>query len=74
MAAGWARSRGIEKVTAVKADWDTHGKQAGYLRNIAMADMDPEMIIAFPGGKGTMMMKGIGLKRGIEVLDHYEIL
>ena len=31
-----------------RADWDTHGKAAGPLRNQAMID-DADMLVAFPG-------------------------
>ncbi len=33
----WARSRG-HKVTQMPADWNRYGKQAGYIRNVDMAD------------------------------------
>lgn len=46
------------------ADWDTHGKKAGPLRNIQMADYldfcrdhgHSTQVLAFPGGSGTMHM------------------
>lgn len=34
----WALSRGIE-VRSFPADWDKHGKKAGHLRNIEMAEI-----------------------------------
>ncbi len=36
------------------ADWDKHGKAAGPIRNGEMIDSeDIDLVIAFPGGKGT---------------------
>lgn len=74
LAGNWAKKNKIEKITAVPADWNTHGKRAGYLRNIAMADLGPECCIAFPGGRGTMMMIGICLQRNIEVIRDHDII
>lgn len=63
----WALDRGIQ--TAVfEANWDIYGKQAGYLRNVAMADLQPDFVLAFPGGRGTQMMIEIARKQGIEVI------
>lgn len=62
----WARAHGIP-LTTVLADWRTHGKKAGYLRNVAMADLRPDIVLAAPGGKGTQMMVVIAAQRGIPV-------
>lgn len=45
------------KVTMFTADWDKHGKSAGPIRNQAMlsgtiGDL-ADLLIAFPGGRGT---------------------
>lgn len=41
-------------LTVYKADWKTHGKAAGPIRNKAMIDGEaPWFCLAFPGGKGT---------------------
>lgn len=51
-----------------KADWNKYGKRAGYLRNRQMLDEGkPDLVIAFPGGKGTAMMVDIACKAGVEV-------
>jgi hypothetical protein len=60
----WARMRNIPFQT-VNADWDTHGKRAGWLRNVAMADLKPDGVIALPGGVGTKMMLDIAKQRNI---------
>ena len=54
----------------INAEWDKYGKKAGYLRNIAMADENPDLVIAFPGGKGTSMMKKIAKERNISVKEY----
>lgn len=41
----------------VPADWRTHGKAAGPIRNQAMLDeCRPNLVLAFPGGRGTADM------------------
>jgi hypothetical protein len=55
-----AKQWALENYVPVKeynADWKTHGKSAGYKRNTQMLeDGQPELVVAFPGGKGTAMM------------------
>jgi len=53
------------------ADWDTHGKAAGPIRNQSMLDQNPgiELVIAFPGGKGTADMVARARKKGIPVVE-----
>lgn len=39
------------------ADWKVHGKAAGPLRNQRMLDQGkPDLVLAFPGGRGTADM------------------
>ena len=65
----YAHERDIE-VEVYPADWDKYGRRAGYLRNVQMAvEGKPDLIVAFPGGRGTAMMIGIGKERGIEVME-----
>jgi predicted Rossmann-fold nucleotide-binding protein len=55
-AAMWARSHGIP-VETFPADWNAHGKAAGPIRNRQMlTDGNPDLVIAFPGGRGTANM------------------
>jgi hypothetical protein len=52
----WAITKpGIETYVC-KADWDKHGKAAGPLRNAHMLEWKPNLVIAFPGGRGTADM------------------
>jgi hypothetical protein len=49
------------------AQWDRYGKRAGYLRNKQMLEEGrPNLVVAFPGGKGTAMMVKIAKEAGIE--------
>lgn len=68
LAKKWAIEAGLD-VIGIRADWDRHGRRAGYLRNVEMADLNPDYIIAFRGGRGTQMMIDIGERRGIRVFD-----
>jgi hypothetical protein len=52
----WATAHGIP-VEGYPADWETHGKKAGVLRNQQMIDEGkPDAAVAFPGGRGTADM------------------
>lgn len=57
-------------VETYEADWETHGTFAGPLRNKAMLQEGrPDLVIAFPGGKGTRSMVGLARKFGVEVIE-----
>jgi hypothetical protein len=49
------------------ADWTTHGKAAGPLRNQEMVDSGLDLLIAFPGGRGTADMTRRAEKAGVPV-------
>lgn len=51
------------------ANWDLYGKAAGPLRNKQMLEENPDIVIAFPGGKGTANMVKQARERGIEVRE-----
>jgi len=56
-------------VQTYAADWDSHGRAAGPIRNQRMIDDGkPDLVIAFPGGKGTEDMVRRAEKAGIEVM------
>lgn len=52
LAAQVAYSFGIH-VAEVRALWDAYGRQAGPLRNAAMLRLQPDLVLAFRGGRGT---------------------
>ncbi len=69
LASAWARSRGIPAI-AFPADWKKDGKAAGFIRNATMLrDGRPELVVAFPGGKGTAHMVKLAKAAGVSVLE-----
>ncbi len=40
-----------DRVVVFKADWDTHGKAAGPIRNREMLDRRPDLLLAFWNGR-----------------------
>ncbi len=58
--------------TPFPADWETHGKRAGILRNLAMLDEGPDLVIAFQrnGSRGTQHTIDEARRRGIPVEVH----
>ena len=60
---------GITDVT-FPAEWEKYGKKAGYIRNVQMLEEGkPDLVIAFPGGKGTAMMIKIAKEAGVPVME-----
>lgn len=54
--------------TVFQADWKAHGYKAGPLRNQRMLDEGkPDLVLAFPGGRGTADMVRRALAAGVEV-------
>lgn len=48
--------------------WDLYRKRAGFLRNCAMLDLEPDLVIAFTtGSPGTQLTINEARKRGISV-------
>jgi hypothetical protein len=67
LAGSWARRQGIP-VIEVAAQWERYGKKAGYLRNRWMLELcAPDLVVAFPGGKGTRMMVDLAAEAGFAV-------
>lgn len=68
MAGSLAHTMSITAV-AVLPDW-TRGKIAGPLRNQRMLDEHkPDLVIAFPGGRGTSDMVGRAMAAGVEIIQ-----
>lgn len=52
------------------ADWNKHGKAAGYIRNRQMLEEGkPDLVIAFPGGNGTADMVAQARAAKVPVLE-----
>ena len=56
-------------VEAHPADWAKHGKAAGPIRNQEMLDSGVDILIAFPGGRGTADMTRRALAAGVKVIQ-----
>lgn len=67
MGGEWAVVRGVE-VLACPADWKKHGRAAGQIRNRMMLEEKPDLVVAFPGGKGTADMVAVAKKAGLTVI------
>ena len=69
LAEAWAIFNWIPYV-GYKADWNTHGRAAGPIRNQQMLDEGkPDIVIAFPGGRGTADMVSRAKKAGVKVIE-----
>lgn len=56
LAYNWANKHGLQ-TDCYPADWTKHGRDAGFIRNRQMlTEGKPDLVIAFPGGKGTANM------------------
>ncbi len=65
----WADALDIEHLR-FSAQWDKHGKAAGPIRNRQMLDEGkPDLVLAFPGGKGTANMVKLAREAGLEVRE-----
>jgi len=56
LAGKWAELRGVS-VKQFPALWEKYGRSAGPRRNLQMLqEFKPDLLVAFPGGKGTRDM------------------
>lgn len=65
----WAKTKPEIERHVCKADWKTHGKAAGPIRNARMLEWQPDLVIAFPGGSGTADMVRRAKASGIQVIE-----
>lgn len=66
LAGWWAEVRGAQNVRC-PANWRLHGRKAGPMRNTAMLALNPDLVVAFPGGTGTADMVSKATARGIKL-------
>ena len=72
MATAYARTKRIP-YRIYKADWKKYGRSAGPRRNKAMLKNETiDLVLAFPGGKGTTDMINKAKDAGITVIDFTE--
>jgi hypothetical protein len=65
----WAEGRHIATLE-IRAQWKKHGRAAGPLRNAEMLRLGkPDLVMAFPGGKGTANMVEQATQHGVTVVE-----
>jgi hypothetical protein len=65
----WAKGKGIP-VEVWEAEWEEYGKAAGALRNERMLrEGEPDLVVAFEGGRGTEDMVRRARRAGVPVLQ-----
>jgi hypothetical protein len=66
----WAK-RSVVPVKQFPADWDTHGKKAGILRNVDMGNYAEALIAIWDGkSRGTKHMIDYANSKGLNVYVH----
>ena len=69
IAGWWARFAGVEELR-FPADWRTHKKAAGPIRNTEMLrEGRPDLVVAFHGGRGTADMVKKARASGVRVIE-----
>jgi hypothetical protein len=65
----WAHRRCIS-CHKYPAQWKMHGRSAGPIRNKQMLLAGkPDLVVAFPGGRGTRDMRNQSIARGVKLVD-----
>ena len=65
----WAQAWNIPVLT-FSVNWDKYGRSAGPRRNAQMLkEGKPDLVVAFPGGRGTANMIEQARKVGVEVME-----
>lgn len=68
----YARFKGIP-YRVYTAEWDKYGKSAGPRRNALMLEKESiDLVLAFPGGRGTADMVKKAKEANIKVIDFHE--
>ena len=69
----WAKVVGVP-VKEFPADWDTHGRAAGYIRNKEMAKYGDRLVAIWDGkSSGTKHMINLAKKYDLEVYIHMQV-
>ena len=65
----WGKAEGLP-CDVYQADWASLGRRAGPIRNQRMLDEGkPDLVLAFPGGRGTADMVRRAREAGVEVIE-----
>ncbi|MGC4008838.1 MAG: DUF2493 domain-containing protein [Pseudomonas sp.] len=56
-------------------DWARYGSAAGFARNRRMIiEGKPDLVVAFPGGRGTLNMRSLAVAYGVDLIDlHHDV-
>jgi hypothetical protein len=65
----WAITKPAVHCFVCNADWDLYGNAAGPIRNAKMLEWKPDLVVAFPGGRGTASMVKLSRAAGVEVRE-----
>lgn len=68
MGGDWARQLQINCL-CVPAKWGLHARAAGPIRNSEMLALNPDLVVAFPGGKGTADMVAKAKASNVKVIE-----
>jgi hypothetical protein len=69
IARSWAKTNVVDYIS-IEAEWDKYGRAAGPIRNKKMLDKGkPDLVVAFPGGKGTANMCKQARSAGVKVIE-----
>lgn len=66
IASDWAKTKPIKRYIC-RTDWNKYDKMAGPIRNLRMLEWKPDLVVAFPGGRGTANMIYVAEKVGVKV-------
>lgn len=69
LAGEWGASTPGVRVHPVPAQWSKFGKRAGPIRNRQMLGQGIDVVVAFPGGRGTADMMKAAREAGVEVME-----
>jgi hypothetical protein len=69
LAAEWANAQGVP-CEVYMAEWERLGRKAGPTRNERMlAEGKPDLVVGFPGDRGTTHMCRVAREAGVEVIE-----
>lgn len=68
-ASDWGKTKPEIVRWVCKADWEKHGKAAGPKRNARMLEWKPDLVVAFPGGRGTADMVRRAKAAGVKIYE-----
>jgi len=64
----WAMANGVQTVKC-DVNWHFYGKAAGPRRNALMLELEPSLVVIFPGGSGTANMLRLARSKRAEIME-----